>query len=342
MPEGGAERGVLSGDSHLIAEWNDRLDGPVTVTLIRSGGPGDGPFLEFCEKFRKPAPRVVFLPLTSKEAGPAIEVRPGLRYRAIPEGPELGPFLEALAGGPKAAPGGPMGAPVTLTLYIADRCPFCPAAVRSLLPFTGEGGPAALTIVDAGRFPDDAAADGIRSVPTLVFRDPAGGDRLRWTGALDPQEILSAVASRDSRGLGAESMVGMIEAGDAAGLAALMMKKEAIFPAFLNLLTHEKWPTRLGAMVVAETLAEERPELGASLVEPLWRMFPDAEETVQGDILYLIGLVGDPGTLDRLASVAEGPYPAQVKEAAREAAAGIQSGRPAGGGTFPPDPRRSA
>lgn len=341
----------MTEDSHLIAEWNDRLAGPVTATLIRSGGPGDGPFLEFCEKFRRCAPRVVFLQLTSPEAGPAIEVRPGLRYRAIPEGPELGPFLEALAGDktaealPLAASGQAEYLPVSLRLYIADRCPFCPAAVRSLLPFTGEGGEVAVTIVDAVRFPDDAAADGIRSVPALIFRDPAGGDRFCWSGALNLPEILSVLATRDPAGLGAESMVGMIEAGDAAGLAALMLKREAIFPAFLDLLTHEKWPTRLGAMVVAETLAEERPELGASLVEPLWRVFPDADETIQGDILYLIGLVGDPGSLGRLVSVAEGSFPARVKEAAREAAAEIQSGHGmprAGEGALQPTQRRNA
>ncbi|WP_373498114.1 hypothetical protein [Desulfococcus sp.] len=319
-------------DSLLISEWNDRLPGDVTAILIRAGNAQDDPFLEFCRIFKKWAPKVDFIPadVPGKRA-PAIEIRPGLRYRAIPAGPELGPFLDALSGPPSEpmpeadlaeAPAFPM----RLTLYIADRCPFCPGAVRSLLPLTADGGPADLTIVDAGRFPEDAAADGVRSVPALVFRDPVGGDRICWTGTLSIPEILGVAASRDPSRLGAESMASMIEAGDAAGLADMMLQKGMIFPAFLELLTHEKWPTRLGAMVAAETLAEKSPKLGACLIEPLWALFPAAEEAVQGDILYLLGTVGDAGILGRLASVISGPHPTQVKEAAREAVAAIRSG----------------
>jgi hypothetical protein len=72
-------------------------------------------------------------------------------------------------------------------------------------------------------------------------------------------------------------------------------------------------------MVAAETLAGRSGRLGGQLVEPLWERFHESDEIVQGDILYMLGVVGDAGILARLRSVLDGPYPAQVKEAAAEA-----------------------
>lgn len=330
----------MSEDARIISEWNDGLAGPAVLTFLRSGEAVDEPFLRFCRALADGAPMVEVIPSAGPPGQPpALEIRPNLRYRAVPAGPELPPFLEALSGpvpeAPAAAadrdlPGG--------RLYIADGCPFCPTAVRAMLPLTAERIPLVdLTIIDAGMFPDEAAADGVRSVPTLILEDPFQGDRFRWTGTPDVSEIRSIIITRDASRMGAESMTRMIQEGDAAELAEMMLSRGQIFPKFIDLLTHEKWPTRLGAMVAAEVLAERSEELGRQLVAPLWERFPAVDAAVQGDILYILGVAGGSGVLSRLHSVLEGPYPPEVKEAATEA---VESVRVESSGAAAPAPDR--
>lgn len=92
----------------------------------------------------------------------------------------------------------------------------------------------------------------------------------------------------------------------------------------MELLIHVKWPVRLAAMVAFETIAEENQ----SLVEPttpfLWECFLTAEDPVKGDILYLLGKSGDRGIISKLETVLNGPYGADVKDAAEEALAALK------------------
>jgi len=99
----------------------------------------------------------------------------------------------------------------------------------------------------------------------------------------------------------------------------MMLEKQMIFPGFVDLLTHEKWPVRLGAMVVVESLADGGDMLCRALIEPLWARFNDVDDTVKGDILYVLGMVGDERLPARLGSVLAGSYSMEVKEAAQDA-----------------------
>ena len=144
------------------------------------------------------------------------------------------------------------------------------------------------------------------------------------------EEILSTITTQDPAKMGAETMAQMIQEGNAAGLAEMMLSQGRIFPAIIDILTHEKWPLRLGAMVVAETLADKSKAIGGELTEPLWKKFHVSDDSVQGDILWILGIVGDRRILPRLSSVMNGPFSAEVKAAAMEAAetAGKRSAGP--------------
>jgi HEAT repeat protein len=87
----------------------------------------------------------------------------------------------------------------------------------------------------------------------------------------------------------------------------------------MELLVHKKWPIRLAAMVTFETIAEENPTLVRHAVPYLWDNFSTAEDTVKGDILYLLGKSGDTEIIPELETVLNGPYDNDVKEAAKEA-----------------------
>jgi HEAT repeat protein len=99
----------------------------------------------------------------------------------------------------------------------------------------------------------------------------------------------------------------------------MMLDAQKIFPAFYELLTHEKWPIRLGAMVVMEEIAAQAPGIAPEAIDPLWGRFEGVSDQVKGDILYLYGEIGDRKAIAWLEEVTAGKFNAEVKEAAKEA-----------------------
>lgn len=97
------------------------------------------------------------------------------------------------------------------------------------------------------------------------------------------------------------------------------MAQGMIFPAFYDLITHEKWSVRLGAMVAMEEIIEEDRPLAAQCVGPLWERFPALDQQAQGDVVYILGEAGGRDIIRALETVLSGPYNAETREAAREA-----------------------
>jgi hypothetical protein len=168
-------------------------------------------------------------------------------------------------------------------------------------------------IIDAALFPESAAADNVKSVPAAIL-----DDRFRWTGAVPVSELLDVFEKRDPSDLSAETLKKIISEGDAQGLAELMADAETIIPGFLDLLAHPKWPTRLGAMVAFEYLAEIAPQLARKAIDEMWERFPLAEDAVKGDIIHLFGVLNNKELIGRLESVINGNYAEAVRETAKE------------------------
>ena len=99
----------------------------------------------------------------------------------------------------------------------------------------------------------------------------------------------------------------------------MMIKAQQIFPAFYDLLTHDKWPVRLGAMVAMEEIARQAPDLAENAIDPLWKRFEKAGHQIKGDILYLFGEIGAQREIPWLKEVVKGDYDDEIKEAAEEA-----------------------
>ena len=151
-------------------------------------------------------------------------------------------------------------------------------------------------------------------MPTVLLEN-----QFRWTGSVPLEEIVDVIITRNPNSLGASSLERLLKDGNAAQLADMMTGSQQIFPAFYDLLTHNKWPVRLGAMVVAETIAAQNTELAAELLMPLWQRFEAVSDQIKGDLLYVFGAIGHPTAVPWLQSVLNGGYDAEVKEAAREA-----------------------
>jgi hypothetical protein len=99
----------------------------------------------------------------------------------------------------------------------------------------------------------------------------------------------------------------------------MMADRNRVFPALIELLCHEQWPVRLGAMVAVEELNAVAPDLGRKAIDALWDRFEGVIDPVKGDILFLCGEIGHAQYAPRIKAVLRSSMAAEVKEAAKEA-----------------------
>ena len=313
-------------EERQIALFNEQLKQDIRVRLVKTRHEGNRPLEAFCMALQKAAPKIHVVHEKEESDAPSeLRIHSRIRYRAVPQGQELVPFLEALSWifNGQALPSLPflslldsLTLPAELKLYIAAQCPFCPAVVGSLLPLAISSDWIQVTVIDADLYMEEARANRIQSVPTLVL-----DEQFRWTGTVKIQEVLEAIIHRDPSRLEADTLMNMIADGNAALLSKMMMEKDMVFPALLDLLVHPKWPVRLGAMVALETIAAEKPALAQKMAVPLWDRFDAADEKVKGDILYLVGEIDTGGSIGRIQEVLNrnAEYHSEIIEAAEEA-----------------------
>jgi len=315
---------MTSEEEKRLRDLNARLSGVVSIRLQTTDDKRTDMFRGFCEGLTDAAPKIRVIEEGHDEVtAPRIRIDPGLHYHALPLGAELDPFLQALTyleGSSSQAPFpfqdqlGAMTCPSDLRVYVAPQCRFCPSVVRQLLPLPFNSPRIQLTVIDGLLFPEMAEEHKIQSVPTVIL-----DDEFRWTGSLKMEELVSVLLKRDPARLTLSSLENMMMEGNASQLAAMILKACALFPAFMDLLTHSLFSVRLGAMVVMEELIDRNPALAEQAVKPLWERFPHADPQIQGDILYLLGELGTRDMVSNIGEVLNGDYDVEVKEAAREA-----------------------
>jgi hypothetical protein len=286
------------------------------------------PFISFYEDFRD---QVTGVSAERQEEHPSqlptllVGRHGNIAFHLIPSGKWFGFFLDAIS-----APDGQRQAmanmievhieqlhlPVTLKLFVSHQCPHCPLVITQLLPLAQASPLVSLEIFDAGLFPEEAQMKQIHAVPTLIMED-----QFRWTGPIDPNEILELAIQRDPAMLSPASLRQFLEDGRARQAAEMMMANNAVFPALIELLVDEKWPTRLAAMVVVENMAELAPHLMDTIIAPLWNRFDQCPTAVKGDLAYVLGVINTPNARDTLDRIVRRESDPQVKEAAMEALA---------------------
>lgn len=311
-------------DEAIITEWYRKIHGEIRITLIWAEDHRSEQIQSFCEDFSRLAPGVRIEKEDNRgEQVPEIIIGENISYQAVPLGRELAPFLDTLSGRDMLADKlalpvrdalNNLRAPAMLKVYIASQCPFCPQVVTLLLSLASSESLIYVTVIDGVLFSEKAEIDHVRSVPTVIL-----DDQFRWTGAIQVEELVHMMLTRDPFQLSTDSLRKIIEQGDAEGLAHMMMESGKIYPAFLDLLTHAKWQIRLGAMVTFEFLAEEHKEMASQVIAPLWERFSRVDDKVKGDILYILGESKDLSVIPKLNSVHKGAYTDEVLEAASEA-----------------------
>lgn len=314
---------ISEDDAQKITQWSRNVGHDIFIDLVLNDDERSGAFYDFCHHLTLMVPKVKIKQEKDEQLNTPVIRIDNVRYQAIPVGRELEPFLDALAGPDRYRSKIPSSVqkklentriPSRLKIYIMPHCPFCPKMVMQLLPLAAAHRSINLSVIDGGLFPEIAASDNIRSAPTLVLND-----QYRWTGSVQIEEVVDMIINRDPSQLGTLSLETMLKEGNAAKVAEMMMERNKIFPAFMELLIHEKWPVRLAAMVVFETIAEKNQKLIGRTVPFLWDRFSQTEDTIKGDILYLLGKTGDKSVIPMIETVLKSPYPSDVIDAAAEA-----------------------
>ncbi len=320
---------MTSQEEEFITKWNDRFSNDVQIQLVVTKDKHGQELSKFCRKLSRLVSKITILEKRDAEIrNPFIQIGQRIRYHALPLGKELEPFLEAIrlvdqknVSIDKSIQDqiDQIKIPAQLKLYIAEQCPFCPKMVQELLPMAVINEFITLTVIDVAFFPELAEADTIRSVPTLLL-----GETFRWTGSTPLQEVIKILVNQDPSQLSGSSIENMLQEGNAAHIGRMMLDAQKIFPAFLDVLVHEKWPLRLAAMVAMEEIIEHDIELAAQAIEPLWERFYGIDDQAKGDVLYIFGECGNDKTLSKLESILTDQYNNELKEAAKEAIKSIQ------------------
>jgi len=320
---------VTPQEKKQVVALNDKLTQAIDIRLTTNADTRSQKLERFCRELTENASRiqVIIEKNDAADSMPGVHVASSLVYHAVPLGTELMPFLDMLVDASEQnAENAGAGSiqeselPAKLKLYVSSTCSFCPAVVRKLVPLTMQNTHIQLVIIDAVLFSEMAETDHIRSVPTLIL-----DDQFRWTGTVDLNEVLNTIQRRDPAQLSAGTLASMISDGNAYRLAEMMLKEGCIFPAFIDLLTHEAFSTRLCAMAAAEEIAERRMSLAVHMAAPLAERFEQQSDAVKGDILNIIGAAGDHRSLDFLEKISTGGYSKDVKEAAADALGEIRS-----------------
>ena len=321
---------MMSNDRKQIEAWLANCWSKVELELIADQSPPATRLRQFCNMLADISQKVK-IKKRSPDADteqPAILVSRRLKYQAVPQGPELSPFLNALTRhiNPPSGAGAAenvlnaLRIPAHLQVYIAPQCPHCPHTVEQLLALLQANDNLSITIIDGTLFTDVAEKDLIKSVPTVILDTD-----FRWTGSVDMAELMEAISNRDPIKLGPQALRSFIDDGRASDLAQMMIKAQAVFPALCDLITHDLWSIRLGAMVVTEEIAWNDRPLAGTMISRLQNQFAKTNETVQGDILYVIGQCGNADHIRFLESIAAKATSEELCEAAQDAIACIQT-----------------
>jgi len=315
-----------------IRKWHESLHEPIQLALILTESDQNKLFNDYAAAFTQIAPAVEIKKEKKDTADPpSFRIGSNIFFHSLPREKELDPFLEILSQTADhkfietnhTDDAEKIKIPAELDLFVALQCGFCPTAVRNLSRLALRNELIRLSIIDAALFPEMAKENDVRSVPTVLL-----DKQFRWSGSFPMEDVIRMMVQRSPEQLSTGSIQNMVEDGAAGKVAEMMVDYGQIFPSFYDLLIHEKWPVRLGAMVVMETIAEENFDLAGTAAAPLMQRFEGADPSVKGDMLYLLGIIGSPEIIQSLKSIlsdSEGP---DLKDALQEAISAIESRKP--------------
>ena len=320
----GADPYILTAqEKETVKSKLEALQSPVIIKVNLTQDLLSDQFRKFIEGLVSASDKVQPLYITYDEDGfPDIELRPNLRYLALPSGRELPPFLQSLvyySHGETALKSRSLSAlegfitPTKVEVMMSPACPHCPVVVGLVNQLALTSIYLEVSIVDVNLFPDYAQQYGIKAVPTVVID---GQDRL--VGDISEEILIDNLTNRDPASFHPETFKKIIKEGDAERLAGMMVAESNLYSGALELLSDPDWSVRMGMMVVLEEVAERSPDLVRSGYPYLLKLLDHEDRNQRGDAAYLLGLIGDASVLETLEMLLNDEDP-EVAEVCQEA-----------------------
>ena len=306
----------------------EALQNPVVLKVNLTKNPLSKEFRKFIEALVSVSSKLRPIFTTYAENDPpTIEIKPNLRYMALPGGREMAPFLQSLicrSGGETSLAErtlSTMAKFITLTkveVMISPTCPYCPTVVGLANQLAMTSIYLEVTIIDITSFFQFTQKYDIRAVPTLVID---GQEQL--VGNISEDLLVDKLANQSPATFHPDSFKKIVKEGDAEKLAGMMVADGDVYRGALELLADPDWSVRMGMMVVLEEVATLSPDLVQCAYPYVVNQLDHGDASQRGDMAYLLGLIGNAQVLGPLKMLLNDKNP-EVAEAAFEAVQQIQ------------------
>jgi alkyl hydroperoxide reductase subunit AhpF len=292
----------------------DAMERPLQIRL--------NPGADSADKFSRALCRVVEqLVLSAPDKLTVVDLAPvdrphldveNVRYRAVPFGPELEPFLALLVAlsGPESRLAPEQLAPAALQVMMAPTCPNCPRVVTVCGRVAAAHAQVQLEVVDVQYFADLAGA--VKSVPTVIVDSTRS-----LVGNLSEQALLEVLAERTSGDYVKKTLASMIETGRFGDAVSLLVSPPGQV-ALAAMLASSTMPERIGLMLATEEALEANDRCLDGAVVHVLPLLKAPDANLRGDVADLLGKIGSPVARTGLEGLGSDPNP-DVREIAADA-----------------------
>ena len=244
-----------------------------------------------------------------------------IHYQALPDGPELPPFVEALLGPTQSSADTTAGwaerlsaltRPAELLVFVGATCPHCPGAVRAGNRIALASPLVTVSIVDVQRHSSLAERFNVRAVPLTIL-----DAELAITGVVRPADLVDKILSRGDESHGRNLLLSLLEQGRFDEVAGRMRTGPGAAH-FVALWKGSTTSLRIGLMMAVEDALEADHAALDGLVADLLPILSSEDAVLRGDTADLLGRIGHRAATDALQALLDDPNP-DVAEIASEA-----------------------
>ena len=323
MTDASANHALTFQDLATAKSTLEALQNQVVIKVVLTRSPLSDQFRRFATDLAAASDKLQLIYLSNAEDGPpAIEIKPNLRYLALPCGRELSPFLNSLRFSSQkltlltarsVSALEDFITPTQVQVMISPACPYCPKVVGLVNQLALVNTYLEVSIIDVTLFSDFLESRDVRAVPSVLID---GQDQL--VGDVTEELLVDRLVNSKPSASHAETFKRIVKAGDAKKLAGMMVGECDLYSGALELLADPDWSVRMGIMVVLEEVAERNSDLVQRAFPCLLKLLDRKEANLRGDAAYLLGRIGDASVLSHL-KVLIGDATSEVAEAAQEA-----------------------
>ncbi len=214
--------------------------------------------------------------------------RENIIYHAIPLREELEPFLNTLimlSKGFKLEEVKDLSAEIMV--FVMPICPHCAKVVETVNSFAVANPRIRSIIIDASRFTDLMQKFDITSAPTTIING-----EIKLTGYLSRSELIEWLR-RASGDYKRDYFVTLLNERRLDEIKSMIEKNPEDIRILAELLAHEEFLVRFGAMVVIEQIAKESPEVIKLAKDVIRGHLKHEDFRIREDVAMLLGSIGD-------------------------------------------------